>query len=444
MENIYKLFENLDEVVYVSDMDTYEIVYMNKLGLKNYGLTSLDDAVGKKCYSLLQGHSKPCAMCTNCKLREGEFVEWRYFNPVFCQKLELKDTMLVVDGRRLRLEIAFNVTQQERQDEILRQYKNLETLSNEAFRLALQAESPDTSIEIILEYLGKALKPERTYIFEKNAEGGDDNTYEWAAEGVTSEKDNLQNLPESVCANWYKEFNSKGVVIIKDLEETKESDPLMYDVLKAQNIKSLVVVPLLYRGKPIGFYGVDNPPAQSLDYSKDMLQIVAHFIVFSIKRRNMVKQLIDISYHDRLTGFGNRYALDKYLSTKSFERGLGIVYCDITGLKTVNDSFGHEAGDRLILSACLCLKQVFGDYALFRVGGDEIVAMCEGITCEQLYNSVQKLRGVAAESEVVLAVGTDWDIGKSLQFDKLLKVAEQKMYEDKAEYYRVTGLDRRK
>ena len=55
-------------------------------------------------------------------------------------------------------------------------------------------------------YIGKALNGERTYIFEKNIYGRDDNTYEWTADGIRSEKDNLQNLPPEVCANWYKCF----------------------------------------------------------------------------------------------------------------------------------------------------------------------------------------------------------------------------------------------
>ena len=56
----------------------------------------------------------------------------------------------------------------------------------------------DEAIYAILEYFGKSLNGERTYIFEKNKKGGDDNTYEWVAEGVKPEKDNLQNLPPGI------------------------------------------------------------------------------------------------------------------------------------------------------------------------------------------------------------------------------------------------------
>ena len=81
----------------------------------------------------------------------------------------------------------------------------MEALVNEGLRIALMAATPDESIHAILEYLGKSLNGERTYIFEKNEKGGDNNTYEWVAEGVKPEKDNLQNLPPEICANWISE-----------------------------------------------------------------------------------------------------------------------------------------------------------------------------------------------------------------------------------------------
>ena len=66
----------------------------------------------------------------------------------------------------------------------VRSVQTLESVINEGLRAALLEESPDQSLEVLLEHMGKALNGERTYIFERNASGGDDNTYEWVAEGV--------------------------------------------------------------------------------------------------------------------------------------------------------------------------------------------------------------------------------------------------------------------
>lgn len=175
--------------------------------------------------------------------------------------------------------------------------QNLEAIINEGLRVALLEETPDQSLEVLLEHLGKALNGDRTYIFEQNESGGDDNTYEWTAPGVEPEKENLQNVPRKVCASWYQNFSIGRHIVIESLEDIRETDPLQYETLKRQNIHSLVVVPLYDGKKLIGFYGVDNPPVKSLEYASNMLQTAAYFIVSSLKRRNLVRELQKRSYN---------------------------------------------------------------------------------------------------------------------------------------------------
>ncbi len=138
--------------------------------------------------------------------------------------------------------------------------RSMEAVINEGLRVALLEETPDQSLEVLLEHLGKALDGERTYIFEKNNNGCDDNTYEWVADGVEPEKEKLQNVPAEVCENWYRNFDIGRHIAIARLDEIREDVPQQYSILKQQNIHSLVVVPLYDGKKIIGFYGVDNPP----------------------------------------------------------------------------------------------------------------------------------------------------------------------------------------
>lgn len=307
---IWNFFENLNEMVYVSDMDTYEIVYMNKKTLAMFGYKSVDEVIGKKCHEVIQNNRMPCFMCNNCDLKPGYFKEWKCFNPRLKKHMLLKDTMIEEEG----------------------------------IKLALQSDNPDKSIDIILEYLGRVLDGGRTYIFEKRENGHDDNTYEWVATGVTPEKDNLQNVPPEACENWYKSFAQGETIIIPDIEDIKDENPLQYDILKQQDISSIVVVPLYIDDRIIGFYGVDNPSSNILEYASDMLQIMGHFITSSIRRRNLLNELKFMSHHDQLTGLGNRHAMDKFLAELPKNKELGVVYCDITGLKLVNDTEGHKKG----------------------------------------------------------------------------------------------------
>ncbi len=53
VKDIWQFFENMNEYVYATDIETHEIVYMNRKTLQVYGLQSLEDAKGKKCYEIL-------------------------------------------------------------------------------------------------------------------------------------------------------------------------------------------------------------------------------------------------------------------------------------------------------------------------------------------------------------------------------------------------------
>ena len=178
----------------------------------------------------------------------------------------------------------------------MRSVQNLEAIINEGLRVALLEETPDQSLQVLLEHLGKALNGERTYIFEQNESGGDDNTYEWVADGVEPEQEHLQNVPPEVCASWYRNFSVGRHIVIECLEDIRETEPLQYENLKQQGIHSLVVVPLYDGKRIIGFYGVDNPPVKSLEYASNMLQTAAYFIVSSLKRRNLFRELQKRSY----------------------------------------------------------------------------------------------------------------------------------------------------
>ena len=445
MEKIWEFFENMNELVYVSDVDTYEFVYMNKRALSICGLTSLEDTKGKKCYEVLQNTSVPCVICNNKELVPGQFKEWRYYNPVYKRHLLVKDTLIELDGRRLRVEIAIDISADTQQTEIIHNHQNREALINEVLRTALQASDPDDSIKIVIEYLGKALGGERVYIFEKNAEGNNDNTYEWVASGVSPKKDKQQNLPAELFERWYRIFTEDECVTISDIEDIKTKNPFQYEILKRQNVYSLSVVPLHEGGRIIGFYGVDNPPAEALSYISNMLQIMGHFIECMFKKRNLVRSLQQMSYLDQLTQFGNRYAMVKYMENMRSDESVGIVYGDITGLKRVNDAEGHAAGDRLILSACKCMKAVFGDdYKLFRIGGDELLAICAGIEESEFQERLLRLRKSMPEFSVNIALGADWKSDTTAGINVVMATAEARMYEDKSEYYRASGIDRRR
>ena len=443
MSKIWEFFENLDELVYVSDMDTFDLVYMNRKALNAFNFSSNNDITGRKCYDVLHRCSNICAICNNNDLKAGYFNERDHYNPVLKNFYSIKNTVIEEDGRRYRFEIAVKINCGDTAGSEKRNIHFNEKLVNEALRIALRASTPDRSIDIILEYIGSYIQGDRAYIFEKDERDYDSNTYEWVASGVTPEKDNLQNLPPHICSSWYKSFSDDRNIIISDLEDIHDEDPDLYEVLHRQNITSLVVLPLYDDGRAIGFCGIDNPPANSLEDTQDMLAIISHFLVSTLRRRNLVRRLSELSLRDQLTGLGNRHALHEYMEAQAFGESLGIVYCDVTGLKRINDTEGHEAGDRLIQRACDCLKKVFAGYEMFRIGGDELLVLCSGIEQPELEERISLLKQSMKNHDVILAIGSGWTQDGAAEMKDVLAASEKRMYEDKSLYYRTSGIERR-
>ena len=145
VKDIWQFFENMNEYVYATDIETHEIVYMNRKTLQAYGLQSLEDAKGKKCYEILQKTLIPCGMCNNDRLSVGEFEEWHYYNPIIDRYLMLKDTLIEdsSNGKKYRVELGVDISEKRTQDGVIQKYQNMEFMINEGLRVALQTATPE-------------------------------------------------------------------------------------------------------------------------------------------------------------------------------------------------------------------------------------------------------------------------------------------------------------
>ena len=435
---LWEFYEEMKELVYVADADSMELVYMNRRARELYGIENPEEVIGKKCYEILAGSSAPCAVCSRSRLQKGFFVEEIRYVPILKKRLSIKDTVVEENGRRYFFEMAIDLGAWEQQN---RDYEANEAMVNEGLCISLAAHTPDKSIAALLEYLGQSLGSERVYIFEEAENNTCNNTYEWCAKGVEPQKENLQGVPFEVVSMWYERFHRGENVLISNVELLKNNDVQMYEYLKPQDIRSLVVSPLINEGKIIGFYGVDNPPERFLGHVTTLLHILGHFIVALLHRRNHVRRLEELCFEDQLTGIGNRHAVLDYVKKMNRQESVAIVYCDVMGLKKANDTLGHLEGDKLLIRASECMKRVFGDHALFRVGGDEFIALCSGMPEEELGKRIELLKWEMRDKNAPMAIGSVWRADGSESMDKLLTLADDRMYEDKRMLYRTEFKD---
>lgn len=155
------------------------------------------------------------------------------------------------------------------------------------------------------------------------------------------------------------------------------------------------------------------------------------------------------AYHDRLTSLPNRLLLSdrlRQVMSQEARRGqsLAVVYIDLDGFKDVNDTYGHEVGDRLLVAIANRFQRVLreGD-TVSRLGGDEFVAVLIDIeTTASAIPMLRRLLKVIAEPVLVdnLALQVSASLGVSfypqvddVDADQLLRQADQAMYQAKLE-----------
>lgn len=179
-----------------------------------------------------------------------------------------------------------------------------------------------------------------------------------------------------------------------------------------------------------------------------------HYSEFSQLRldEKLTEQRVKLS-NDPLTGVLSRFAYVEAIET--YADGLPddfvVFLIDINGLKVVNDSIGHEAGDELICGAAKCIEtSIEGKGQTFRIGGDEFVVfatMTQKQVEEALFElkyETEKWSGIKVD-KVSLSVGYAFaEEYKEISVEELVKEADKRMYEQKKEYCRISGRERRR
>ncbi len=433
MNMLFEFLETLDELVYISDIQTYDVIYMNKKLRDSLGGAFHKEYMEEKCYRVLQGYSSPCPFCTNSLLRKGKIVSWTHKNPVLDKRYLVKDSMLMYEGRQCRIEMAIDVdTEVENTKSYY--YARSESILNECLQQVFSTTSPEEAIERVITYLGKTFLCDRAYVFEQ--EGNIvNNTYEWCAPGVSRQKNILQNLSASIFSDWDKKFKEGKMVNIWDLEEIRDKDPYLYATLKPQNISKMIAAPLAYNHDIIGFVGVDNPDENMFSLIQSTLKVIGYSIVALLKRRDLIKHLNKLSFHDALTEAYNRNALFEHGSRLENAKTAGVIYCDISGLKQRNDTLGHSAGDQMIRDTYELLKNALNTEWIYRTGGDEFVVVMVNVSQSEFSEKISQLRIMIQQGKHHIAIGYAWSDQAPFSLESLISQADKVMYQDKKEYY---------
>ncbi|MBN1299440.1 MAG: diguanylate cyclase, partial [Actinobacteria bacterium] len=392
-DQLLSIFNSMDEVVYISDPDSYEMLFMNKAAVDLWGNYS-----GKKCYSVLQNRDKPCPFCTN-KLIFGPNIGkthiWEFCNEVTHQWFRCIDRAIKWNsGKNVRFEIAVNINDLKRTHEWLQK-------SETRFRF-LAENVRDVIFKINL----------RPFIKADFINHAIEDMLGYKMQDFISDR---QILKKVVHKDYYYTF-------LKMLTgKIDYSSPLVLKFIHKDSRAlwvELKLTPLYEKNKIVSITGIMRDITEKIDFEK---------------------KLEYLSFHDSLTGLFNRAYSETELERLDTQRQLpiSIIIADLNGLKLINDAFGHKNGDRLLKKTAIILKtSCRKEDIISRWGGDEFLILLpktSGKRAAEIIAKIQEKCKATARLKLPLSISLGASTKKEVLTDMriVLKEAEDNMYKQK-------------
>ena len=195
----------------------------------------------------------------------------------------------------------------------------------------------------------------------------------------------------------------------------------------------------------------------TIDHLNDLYALQEDKLKAEEDIRNKDKQIGQLSietYKDALTGVGNKAAYirkSEELDTRAEDENheFAIVMVDMNNLKQINDEHGHKAGDTYIKGCCSMVCEAFKHSPVFRIGGDEFVAILQGADYENRRQITEKLKAdfdecyknteVEPWQRFSAAVGMAEKASDDPTVDFVFKRADKAMYENKMSFKKEHG-----
>ena len=196
------------------------------------------------------------------------------------------------------------------------------------------------------------------------------------------------------------------------------------------NKRWIEIVPIIFLSVAL-ISGVVFPFVFGKQFSEMFCTIIAaSFFIY------YVFTILELTKKDGLTGVLNREAY--YIETRRDYKDItAIISLDMNGLKTINDTYGHAAGDEALITLALCFsKAVRVRQSVYRMGGDEFVIVCRKTSKENVEAIVKRINDYVSQTKYSCSIGYSYHEEGTINLEELLKESDKKMYSCKSDYYK--------
>lgn len=359
-----------------------------------------------------------------------------------------------------------------------------------AIKYLLTCKDYELAVKNAIEIVGKVADVDRIRIFQfheipDTKQVVISHRFEWVKENFKPMTDNetLQNIPflEMGFYRWFEILGSGKPLagLVRHFPDKERK------TLEVQGIKAILNCPIFVQGVPWGFISFDNfileriwledefsilmaaaaglgsviqrnKTEEALAKAYEELEIRVQNRTHDLANMNDVlqkeinerkqteKKLRYLGEHDALTELKNRSYFQEEMCrlANSFLGSVGIIVCDVDGLKLVNDLLGHDAGDALLVDAASVIKMCFREQDIIaRIGGDEFAVLLVNTDLTSITHFAKRIKEAISinnqkKSSFPLNISVGVAAGELAHKNilELFKEADRKMYKEKTRF----------
>jgi diguanylate cyclase (GGDEF)-like protein len=320
-------------------------------------------------------------------------------------------------------------------------FENLITKLSTDF-INISSNEVDTTVYNTLKKVGLFIGVDRVclYMFKRYRLKAVKN-YEWCDKDIKPRIKVLGGFPKEKRLWWMKKLNNNEPVYIYDTSEIKVNRIAEKEIIKPDDVESLVIVPLIYGNAIKGFLILESIKKKKLWTKNDinLLKLVGEILIDSLERRGADEEIKELALKDRLTGLYNRAYFEEELKRIDTKRNLPISFIlgDVNGLKLINDAFSVREGDKLLKKIAAILKKCCRkEDIIARWGGDEFSILLPKTNDKDSEEILKRIRNTCDKTKinsvpVGISLGTSTKKSNEDDIKDIIKEAEDWMYRRK-------------
>ena len=424
---VLKQYDELPEVYYVTDLETLEVIWINKIGKKLF--SNLKENCS--CYEYFYKLKKPCRHCKRDEFLNNfedylkgvrEFNQTRSFNGLTYKQ---EKRTIDIDGRKCLLHRIYEVT------DIVNNFKE-NSLGKELFEKLITdiinidvTTSLKKQFELLLESTKEVFKADKVSLIKPRDEIN--------FEPIFVKNDSITDFHynpifKKVISNdkAIKDQLNKDNYLIIYADEIGDIYPEIKEAMLKDGDQNFIMMRWMIDSFEY-YLVIEN--SQIIIDDKKIFKLIYSYFFFTIKSVLNNDNLYRLSNIDKLSNLYNRNKFNNDLATSytSPYDNIILMFVDLDNLKDINDNFGHSMGDKLIAATAKILREVFENCDIYRIGGDEFIVIAKGVEYDDFINLYSKMKKRFDLGKIYHSCGISYRKSNGI-ISEMLVEAEKEMY----------------